>query len=116
MFLPHAYKAEGMKCKTCGKDHYYLTNNHIVIMGSEKELQDINFPFEIEVYDPEKSDIKDIQNIFGMWPELDTSREGILRYVGQAMPAMCYGYWIRNIEVTDDKNTITVKYSKQVEK
>lgn len=104
---------EGFKdCKQCGRDHYYLTNNHIVITGSKEELENVGFAFEIEVHDPTKSDIKRAQNIFGMWPELDTSRDGIIRNVGSIMPAMCYGYWQRNIKLSDDKTSILVRYSK----
>ncbi len=66
----YAYFADTKNCNQCGKDHYYLTNHHIIITGDIQELVNVNLPFVIESFDPNKSDIKLTKNIFEFWPEL----------------------------------------------
>lgn len=106
----YAYIADTTVCKHCVKGHYYLTNHHIVVVGTREELEHVALPFEIEAYDSKKSNIKECMNIFGHYPELDNfTRKGILRNMGQSIPGWHSGYGPRAIDLSEDKQTITYK-------
>jgi len=98
-------------CKHCGKKHYYLTNNHIIITGSKEELEELNIAgCKVELLDRTKTDIKETDYVFNIWKELDTSKEGILKNVGGRLPAFTFGYSLADISISDNKKFINIKY------
>lgn len=60
------------KCKSCGKEHYYITKSHVVIVGNKEDMEYFTgqMPFNVEIFNPSYSDIKQYQDIREMHPEM----------------------------------------------
>ena len=59
-------------CKKCGLKHYYMTKDHVVIIGTKEELEHVDFSLadRIELYNKNKSDIKKADHIFKIYDGL----------------------------------------------
>ena len=59
-------------CKLCNRKHYYMTKNHVVIVGKKEELEGVSLlNLEVELFDSNKSDIKKTDNIFNIYQGLE---------------------------------------------
>lgn len=58
-------------CKICGKEHYYMTQKHNVIVGSKEELRKVNFPnTNVLLFNSKNTDIKNKKNVYELYPAL----------------------------------------------
>ncbi len=110
--MQYAYKINPTSCKVCNEIHYYATNKHVVITGTLEELEHAKLSLgTIEPYDSEKCDIKDCMNVFGHYPELDTfTRNGISGNIATSLPGYSYGFTLKEIKVSEDKNEVIITY------